>query len=46
MAGDEGSYEVKFRGARVSDERRTLAELGVRDGSALIILPVRRRPVR
>jgi hypothetical protein len=39
-------YEVKFRGALVTDERRTLADLGVRDGAPLIVLPARRRPVR
>jgi hypothetical protein len=39
-------YEVKFRGALVTDERRTLADLGARDGAPLIVLPARRRPVR
>ncbi|HWP37328.1 MAG TPA: ubiquitin-like domain-containing protein [Gemmatimonadales bacterium] len=39
-------YEVKFRGALVIDERRTLADMGVRDGAPLIVLPARRRPVR
>ncbi|MBI3983580.1 MAG: hypothetical protein HY337_11770 [Gemmatimonadetes bacterium] len=39
-------YEVKFRGALVIDERRTLADLGARDGAPMIVLPARRRPVR
>ena len=39
-------YEVKFRGALVLDERRTLAELEVPVDGALIVLPARRRPVR
>lgn len=39
-------YEVKFGGGRVKDESRTVASLGVTDGSAFIILSRRRRPVR
>lgn len=45
-APDETVYEVKFRGALVLDERRTLADLGVRDGAPFIVLPARRQPVR
>ncbi|OGU02607.1 MAG: hypothetical protein A2W29_10585 [Gemmatimonadetes bacterium RBG_16_66_8] len=40
------AYEVKFRGALVIDEHRTVAELGARDGTPMIVLPARRRPVR
>lgn len=41
-----GDYEVKFHGALVTDERRTLQSLGVGDGAPLIVLPARRVPVR
>jgi hypothetical protein len=47
LPADQGSrYEVKFGGARVKDESRTLGSLGVTDGSAFIILAKRRRAVR
>lgn len=39
-------YEVKFGGAKVKDESRTLGALGARDGSAIIVLAKRRRAVR
>jgi hypothetical protein len=39
-------YEVKFGGAQVRDESRTLQELGVPDGAALVVLARRRRAVR
>jgi len=39
-------YLVKFRGALVLDEAVTLEALGVPDSASLIVLPVRRRPVR
>jgi hypothetical protein len=39
-------YEVKFGGAKVRDESRTIGSLGVTDGSALIVLTRRRRAVR
>ena len=39
-------YVVKFRGAEVLDEGRSLAESGVVANAALIVLPRRRRPVR
>jgi hypothetical protein len=39
-------YEVKHGGAPVRDESRTLGSLGVRDGSAVIVLAKRRRAVR
>jgi hypothetical protein len=41
-----GEYEVKLGGALLPDERRTLEALGVKPGSALIVLARRRRPVR
>lgn len=44
--GAPAEYVVKFRGAEVLDESRTLAEAGVPANAALIVLPRRRRPVR
>lgn len=41
-----GGHVVKYRGAMVSDERETLARLGVPDGAPFIVLPARRQPVR
>jgi hypothetical protein len=43
---DPAEYVLKFRGAEVSDESRTLAEAGLVPNSALIVLSRRRRPVR
>ncbi len=40
------AFETKFRGAVLRDESASLAECGVPDGGALIILRRRRRPVR
>jgi hypothetical protein len=39
-------YLVKFRGAELDDEDRTLGDLGVGANASLIILSRRRRPVR
>lgn len=39
-------YEVKLGGAVVRDESGSVAAAGARDGSALIVLSKRRRPVR
>ncbi len=39
------AYEVKFRGALVDDESRSLAEIGARDRAPLIVLARHRRPV-
>ena len=43
---DPKMYGVKFRGALVLDETRSLADLNVPDRAALIVLATRRRPVR
>lgn len=43
---DPSEYVLKFRGAEVSDESRSLAEAGLVPNGALIILSRRRRPVR
>jgi hypothetical protein len=40
------SYVVKLRGIEVLEESASLRELGVRDGSTLLITSRRRRPVR
>ena len=39
-------YEVKFRGGKLFDETRTLADLAVPDHAAFIVLATRRVPVR
>ncbi|HEU4473598.1 MAG TPA: hypothetical protein VFR72_02110 [Gemmatimonadales bacterium] len=39
-------YVLKFRGAELFDESRSLADVGLVDNGALILLPRRRRPVR
>ena len=43
---DGAAFEVKFRGAKVLDESATLAALGVPDNAALIVLRVKREPVK
>lgn len=43
---DPARYVVKFRGAEISDESRSLAESGVVTRASLIVLPRGRRPVR
>lgn len=40
------AYEAKFGGALVRDESVSLGVLGAVDGSALVVLARRRRPVR
>lgn len=43
---DPSAYVVKYHGAALADEGRTLAQLGVQDGAPFIVLPARRQPVR
>jgi hypothetical protein len=43
---DPAEYIMKFRGAELLEESRSLAEAGVVPNAALIVLPRRRRPVR
>ena len=43
---DPAAYVLKFRGAELQDESRSLAQAGVVANGALIVLPRRRRPVR
>jgi hypothetical protein len=44
--GQPADYLVKFRGAELFDESRSLTEAGVVPNAALIVLLRRRRPVR
>jgi len=46
VRGDPEASQVKYRGAEVLDEQKSLGELGVVPNAALIVLPRRRRPVR
>jgi hypothetical protein len=43
---DPAGYVLKFRGAELLDESRSLAEAGLVPNGALIVLPRRRRPLR
>ena len=43
---DPDEYVLKFRGAEIYDESRSLAEAGLVANGAVIVLPRRRRPVR
>ena len=43
---DPSGYLVKYRGAVLLDEAETLGELDVPDRAPMIVLPLRRRPVR
>ena len=43
---DPSAYLVKYHGAALSDEGRTLAQLGVVDGAPFIVLAAHRQPVR
>lgn len=44
--GHPADYLVKYRGAELLDESRSLAAAGVVPNAALIVLPRRRQPVR
>jgi len=46
VRGDPGEYLVKFRGAELDDETRSLKEAGIPAHGSLIVLLRRRRPVR
>lgn len=43
---DPAGYMVKYRGAEMGDEARTLGQAGVVPNASLIVMPRRRRPVR
>ena len=46
LRDDPARYVIKYRGAQLTDESRSLADLGVVRNAALIMLPRRRQPVR
>ena len=46
ITDDPGRFVVKFRGAEVSDESRSLADERVPSDGALIVMRARRTPVR
>jgi hypothetical protein len=46
VMGNPGDYLVKFRGAELDDETRSLKDAGVPANASLIVLRRRRRPVR
>lgn len=46
VSDDPSQYVVKYRGAHLADEGKSLAELGIVRNAALIMLPRRRQPVR
>lgn len=46
VTGDPAGYLLKFRGAELEDESRSLADAGLVPNGALIVLSRRRRPVR
>jgi hypothetical protein len=43
---DPRGYALKFRGAELRDESRSVVEAGIVPNGALIVLPRRRQPVR
>jgi hypothetical protein len=43
---DPSNYILKYRGAELTDESRSAAEVGLVPNGALIVLSRRRRPVR
>ncbi|MGD2134910.1 MAG: hypothetical protein PVF27_02070 [Gemmatimonadales bacterium] len=43
---DGNRYLVKYKGAPMLDEQRTLGELEIRSGAPFIVLPARRKPLR
>ena len=46
VTGNPDAYLLKFRGAELEDESRSLADAGLVSNGALIVLRRRRRPVR
>jgi hypothetical protein len=46
VRGEPEDYVVKFRGAELGEDGRTLAQAGVGPNAALIVLPRRRVPAR
>lgn len=46
VPGDAAHYLVKYLGAELQDEDRSLADAGVVPNATLVVLPRRRRPLR
>jgi hypothetical protein len=46
VQGNPAGYLIKYRGASIADESRSLADAGVVPNAALIVLAKRRRAVR
>jgi hypothetical protein len=46
VSGSPDGFLLKFRGAELGDESRSLADAGIVPNGALIVMPRRRRPVR
>jgi len=46
VPGDAADYHMKYLGAELQDEDRSLADAGVVPNATLIVLPRRRRPLR
>lgn len=46
VRGDPADYLMKYLGAELQDEDRSLADAGVVPNAALVVLPRRRRPLR
>jgi hypothetical protein len=46
VSGDASHYLMKYLGAELQDEDRSLADTGVVPNAALVVLPRRRRPLR
>ena len=46
VSQDPDRYVVKYRGAQLAEENKSINELGIVSNAALIMLPRRRRPVR
>ena len=44
--GDPSDYMIKYRGAAMADESRSMEDAGLVPNAALIVLARRRRPVR
>lgn len=46
VPGEASGYLMKYLGAELQDEDRSLADAGVVPNAALVVLPRRRRPLR
>ena len=46
VPGDASHYVMKYLGAELQDEDRSLADAGVVPNASLVVLPRRRRPLR